>query len=412
MNREAWIDRAVDDAFSTAVSDLQDVIRIPSVNPGVDTGPVMRRVGELARRLGFAVAVDEVPADLAKAHRMTRAVNVLADMGSPGGPQLVLNAHVDTVAPGDGWRVDPFGARIENGVLYGRGALVSKSDVVGYLYAASIGMRALGGGARGRVTVALTGDEELGGWLGPYRLIRNGLVAPDWAVCPGFTHAVVVTHNGCWQWRVTLRGQSAHAAIPRAGVDPVIGAARVIEALYQYREHLARRSSATAGIAGPWMVVGTIEGGVHANMVADACRFEIDRRVPPDEDMEAAAAEVLEVVREAAAGSGCTVEVEEMLRADPMRRSGGDGGRLVRRLIRDASAVSGRPVAATGSPLYTDARHFSQAGIPVVCFGAGTGGIEAGGAHGPDERLVLEDFRQSMRIVARTVAGLLEAEDF
>jgi acetylornithine deacetylase/succinyl-diaminopimelate desuccinylase-like protein len=58
-------------------------------------------------------------------------------------------------------------------------------------------------------------------------------------------------------------------------------------------------------------------------------------------------------------------------------------------------------------PLYTDARHYAAAGVPVVLYGAGPRSIEEANAHRADERLPLDDLRKAPEVVARTLASLL-----
>jgi acetylornithine deacetylase/succinyl-diaminopimelate desuccinylase-like protein len=64
-------------------------------------------------------------------------------------------------------------------------------------------------------------------------------------------------------------------------------------------------------------------------------------------------------------------------------------------------------VVAKGSPLYTDARHYAAAGIPVVLYGAGPHTIQEANAHRADERLPLADLHKATEVVALTLATLL-----
>ena len=58
-------------------------------------------------------------------------------------------------------------------------------------------------------------------------------------------------------------------------------------------------------------------------------------------------------------------------------------------------------------PLYTDARHYAAAGVPIVLFGAGPHTIEEANAHRADERLKLDDLFKATEVVARALARLL-----
>jgi acetylornithine deacetylase/succinyl-diaminopimelate desuccinylase-like protein len=80
---------------------------------------------------------------------------------------------------------------------------------------------------------------------------------------------------------------------------------------------------------------------------------------------------------------------------------------LVDTLQFHASAVFGEPVPALGSPLYTDARIFGEAGIPCVLYGAGPRTVRESHAKRADERLALNDLRRATQVVARTLLDLL-----
>ena len=69
--------------------------------------------------------------------------------------------------------------------------------------------------------------------------------------------------------------------------------------------------------------------------------------------------------------------------------------------------ASAGPREASGTPLYTDARLFSERGIPAVIYGAGPRTVLESNAKRADEHIVLEDLRRATKVVARTLADLL-----
>ena len=72
-------------------------------------------------------------------------------------------------------------------------------------------------------------------------------------------------------------------------------------------------------------------------------------------------------------------------------------------LCRRASQVMGVAVAATGSPLYTDARYYAARGIPIVLYGAGPRTIEDANAHRADERLEFSVLAKATEVIALQV---------
>jgi len=85
--------------------------------------------------------------------------------------------------------------------------------------------------------------------------------------------------------------------------------------------------------------------------------------------------------------------------------------KLVEILQRHARRVIGVDVPANGVPLYTDARHYSAAGIPTVLYGAGPRTLLEANGHRADEQLVLDDLRKATTIIALSVSELLSGRE-
>lgn len=391
-----------------AVEFLAELVRTPSDNPPGDCAAHAERAAALLEELGFAVERHAVPAPLVAASGMISCTNLIVRRRFGDGPVIALNAHGDVVPPGAGWTHDPYGAAIADGWMYGRGVAVSKSDFATYAFALKA-LEEAGEPLAGTVELHFTYDEEAGGAIGPAWLLAEGLSRPDLAICAGFSYAVVTAHNGCLHLEATVHGRSAHAAMPFTGVDALEIATEALGDLYAYRRSLAGRVSATPGIGAPQLTVGLIEGGINTNVVPDRVTFRLDRRITPEETPEAAEAE-LDAVFAAVQRRHlqARIETRRILAARPLAELAG-GRRLRETLCRQASRVMGETVAATGVPLYTDARHYAERGIPVVLFGAGPHSIEAANAHRADERLPLSDLRRATEAVAATLAELLTA---
>ena len=295
--------------------------------------------------------------------------------------------------------------------MYGRGVAVSKSDFATYAFAllALEDLERSGTRLNGTVELHLTYDEEAGGEIGPKWLIEQGLTRPDLALGAGFSYAVVTAHNGALHLEVQVDGRSAHAAMPFTGVDALEAATAILSALYRWRKGLAERVSATPGIGSPQLTVGLIKGGINTNVVPDRVTFRLDRRMIPEENPAEVEAELRQVIATAAADfPKARVEVRRILLSEPLTPLPG-GERLAEALCRHATEVMGEPVASKGVPLYTDARHYAAAGVPIVLYGAGPHTIEEANAHRADERLPLDDLAKATRVVALTLAELLGA---
>jgi acetylornithine deacetylase/succinyl-diaminopimelate desuccinylase family protein len=387
---------------------LAELVRTPSDNPPGDCAPHAERTATLLEGLGLTVERHPVPPDLARAHGMISATNLVARRRFGDGPVIALNAHGDVVPPGDGWTTDPYGAVIRDGWMYGRGAAVSKSDIASYAFA-MLALEHAGTKPRGAVELHVTYDEETGGEIGPKYLLDQGISRPDLAIGAGFSYAVVTAHNGVLHLEVEVTGRSAHAAKPYTGIDALEAATGILSTLYAWRAKLADRVSGIAGIGAPQLTIGLISGGINTNVVPDRVTFRLDRRIVPEEDAEAVERELRDLIaRAGGAHVGSTVSARRIMLAAPLTPLPG-GKALTDLLCAHATRVMGEPIAAAGVPLYTDARHYAAAGVPIALYGAGPRSIEEANAHRADERVPLADLYRATEVIALTLADALSA---
>ena len=388
---------------------LAEIVKVPSDNPPGDCDRAAEGVAKRLETLGFVVERHKVPDALVRANGMISATNLIVRKTfGAGGPVIALNAHGDVVPPGTGWTRDPYGAEVVDGWMYGRGVAVSKSDIASYAFAI-LALAASGAKLNGTVELHVTYDEEAGGEIGPRWILEEKLSKPDLAIAAGFSYAVVTAHNGCLHLEVDVQGRSAHAARPFTGIDALEAANAILTALYGWRGGLAARTSKVPGIGSPQMTVGLISGGINTNVVPDRVTFRLDRRMVPEENPLEVEAELNAVIARAASlHPDAKVTVKRILLAEPLTPTE-KGAKLTEILCRHATKVMGEPVTASGVPLYTDARHYAKAGVPIVLFGAGPHTIEEANAHRADERLPLSDLYKATEVIALTLAELLTA---
>jgi succinyl-diaminopimelate desuccinylase len=387
---------------------LKALVRVPSDNPPGDCAPHAEAAAKLLTKLGFKVERHKVPHALVEQHGMTSVTNLVVrqKFGKGRGPVIALNAHGDVVPPGEGWKVDPYGAVEKQGAIYGRGAAVSKSDFATYAFAL-LALKAEPRGLDGTVELHLTYDEESGGFVGPKWLLDRKITKPDFAISAGFSYAIVTAHNGCLHLEITVNGKQAHAAMPESGADALEATTTVLRELYRERARLARRRSKIGGIGSAKLTVGLISGGINTNVVPDKVVLRVDRRVIPEEDGAAVERQLQDQVRAALRGrAGISVDFRRILLAEPLRPVAGIE-RLVHPLQTHAERVLKTPVEAKGVPLYTDARHYSARGIPTVLYGAGPRTILEANAHAANEHIRLSDLRAATEVIAATLRDLL-----
>jgi len=408
----ATLDRWVDAHFDEQVRLLQELVRVPTDTPPGNNTPHARRTAELLAGYGFDAQAHEVPDAEVKACGLQSITNLVVQRRyGPGGKVVALNAHGDVVPPGEGWAHDPYGGAIVDGKLYGRAAAVSKCDFTSFTFAtrALEALQAAGQPLAGGVDLLFTYDEEFGGELGPAWLLAKGLTKPDLEIAAGFSYQVVTAHNGCLQMEVTVHGKMGHAAVWHTAVDALQAATRILNALYAENQVLTQHRSAVPGISHGYINVGRIEGGTNTNVVPGKVVLKLDRRMIPEENPAEVEARIRALIEGAVAGcAGVSVEIKRLLLAHAMVPLAGNAP-LVESLTRHGTAVFGEPVEASGTPLYTDARLFSERGIPAVIYGAGPRTVLESNAKRADEHIVLEDLRRATKVVARTLYDLLRA---
>ncbi|WP_223589444.1 ArgE/DapE family deacylase [Neobacillus bataviensis] len=404
-----WVEEQEDEL----VHFLEKLVQTPSDNPIGDCYPIASLLHQQLYELGFDdVSLLKVDDDEVKANGMISLANVVAKsgFGIGNGTNIVLNAHGDVVPPGLGWSVDPYGAEIIEGKMYGRGVAVSKSDIAAYTFAVqALKQAGVHQPLTGQVDLAFTFDEETGGEIGPKWLLERAVIKPDLAIAAGFTYSAVNAHNGCLHFEIKTTGKSAHAALPHTGIDAIEATSQILNALYEYRKTLTVKKSSVPGIDHPTLVVGLITGGINTNVVPDECKIRIDRRLIPGEDAVQAEGELCEIVNQAVAHiEGLKVEIRKILHAESFGPVSEDSPLIEALNANWNLLMKGKgQLSINGVPIYADARHFYTKGIPTIMFGVGPKLLEEANGHRADENIRLEDLLDATKIIACTLYDLM-----
>ena len=277
---------------------MRDIVAIPSMDSQLKE--VGERIGSEMRKLGF----DEV--------RFDKMGNIMGRIGS-GSRVLVYDSHVDTVGIGDpsAWEWDPFVGKVEDGILYARGACDEKGSTPGMIYGLAFA-RDLG---------------LLDGWTAWYfgnmeewcdGIAPNTFVEVDPGVRPDFVVIgeprkmnVYRGHKGRVELKVTAKGRSAHAASNHLGDNaiykllPIIAGIRDLEPSLGDHPFLGH-----AKITVSDMQVKTPS----INAVPDEAVIFIDRRMTFGETKEQAIAQVRALIPPEHLA---TVTVEELFYDEP-----------------------------------------------------------------------------------------------
>ncbi len=399
----------------------RDLIRFPTVNPpGLDYGPICEF---LARRLaprGFEIALlraEGTPGDTDQHPRM----NLIArwESGRPG-PCVHFNGHIDVVAPGEGWSLDPFEGLIRDGRVYGRGAC----DMKGGLAAAIVAVEALldeGLDLPGVIEISATADEESGGYGGVAWLAERGYFTPprvDHVIIPEPLNVdrVCIGHRGVWWAEIETRGRIAHGSMPFLGDSAIRHMGAVMDRFErQLYPKLAGRQSAMPvvpeGARQSTLNINSLHGGeaeiaegLPTPLVADRCRMVIDRRFLIEEPLSLVKGEVHDILEELTRERpGFDYALRDLFEVAPTLAN--RDGPVASAAAAAVRRVLGREPRFVCSPGTYDQKHVDRIGRLKDCIAYGPGVLEL--AHQPDEWVDMDDMVDAAKVMALATIDLL-----
>jgi acetylornithine deacetylase len=333
--------------------------------------------------------------------------NLFATIGPDKPAGVIISGHTDTV-PWDGqdWSVDPLGAEVRDGRLWGRGS----ADMKGFIGVALAQVPAfLAAELPFALHFAFSYDEEVGGF-GAHRLIADlrerGVRALACIVGEPTGMVPALAHKGVYRWRCCVKGHAAHSSLTPQSVNAIEVGARVVGKLTDMAERWRDGAERYEGFDVPYTTgsVGVIEGGIADNVVPEDCRFHYEFRNLPGTDAHAMQAEVrayaasLEpAMRAVSADAG--IRFETICAMPAFLASTDDPAvQLARRLAEEDRTT----LVAFG----TEAGLFQRAGIPTVVCGPG----HIAQAHQADEYVSLDQLAAAERfLLALTAAGAVPA---
>jgi acetylornithine deacetylase/succinyl-diaminopimelate desuccinylase-like protein len=221
---------------------LQELLRIDTVNPPGNETAAAELLRAYLEQSGVACEL--------YARQPDRANLVARIPGSGGGPSLLFLSHTDTVlADPAEWRVDPWSGAVEEGCIWGRGALDMKSQVA----ASAVAMATLareGFEPAGDLVFAATADEEVG--EGEYMGLRwlcethADSVRTDYAINEGsgdrlelggrVFYLCATAEKMSAPFQLVVHGRSGHASLPGIADNALVKAAELVERIDAFRQ--------------------------------------------------------------------------------------------------------------------------------------------------------------------------------
>ena len=352
---------------------LQELIRIPSVNPdcAVDQGATGEkncaiRVGEILEACGAEVTFEDV---------LPGRPNVIGRFpGGEGKPGLLLAPHTDTVSV-QGMSIDPFGGEIRDGKIFGRGASDTKGTMAAMLWALHELREEIPRLSTAITFVGLMGEEA--GQPGSKHFASRYSAHFNFALVGEPTSLETVhAHKGCVWLRLSTKGRACHGSTPEKGDNAI---RKLIPHLEDLLKHLECRlpDYADPVLGLPTVSMGLLQGGSSPNIVPDECHVTLDFRETPALFEAGGSRHLVETFLEV---NGLTTQIKVSVIGDscPLLTDPETDG--IRRLLSIGSRL-------TTAPWFCDAGRLAECGIPSVACGPGN----IAQAHTKDEFLTVAD---------------------
>ena len=387
---------AVDDV--RVVEDLEELVQIPSVDGTAGESEVQAWCARRLAQMGLTVdhwALDlpgltadpDFPGMEVSRSEAWGCVGVLGGDGTPG---LILNGHVDVV-PGN-----EFSARVEDGVMWGRGTCDMKGGVAAILGAVAA-IVASGVQLRKPLAVHTVIGEEDGG-VGTFATLRRGHIGGACLIAEPTVGSVIPANAGSLTFRLEVSGLATHGSTRTRGVSAIekftlIQAA--LDALEAERNRDPHPLLAHLDLANP-LSVGMIRAGDWASTVPDLLIAEGRYGVRLGEPLAEARASFETAIAEVCAK-------DDWLRDHPVNVTwpGGEfasgllpeGDPLLADTVQAAVDAGAESPEVRGAPYGSDLRQYAAAGIPTVQYGPG----DVRYAHAADEHVRLSEVLHAVR---------------
>ena len=362
------------------------LIRCPSVTP--DEGGALVLLGEMLTGAGF---------DVTRVDRGETS-NLVARWGDKAHPKTFgFNGHTDVVPVGDlaAWTVDPFGAEIKDGILYGRGATDMKSGVAAFVAAAIDLVQE--SSPEGAILITITGDEEGPATDGTVAILDHMAAAGEQMdvclvgepTCPNeMGEMMKIGRRGSLNAWFTFNGKQGHAAYPHRARNPLPAMAKLMDMMAEHE-----LDDGTEHFDASTLAIVTMDTGNEAtNVIPAECRATVNIRFN-DAHSGASITEWMQgLVQQVTEETGIVIEMAVKVSGESFITPPGDLSALVAKAV---TAEVGRVPELSTSGGTSDAR-FMKAHCPVVEFG-----LVGKTMHQVDENVPVDQIHQLKAIYSR-----------
>ncbi len=402
---------AASELYDDAVDLLSDLI--PFESTAGNEGPAMRymheRMGEVADEIEFVEVTEAIKDDPDYSYPLVTEYgdrpNVRAvKRGAGGGRSVILNTHLDVVPPSSG-HVDPFDPRVEDGVIYGRGACDAKGQVTTIWLLFRL-LEELGIEPAGDIIVHLVIEEEIGG-NGTLAMVRRGEAADACVVLEPTNFVLLPQVRGAVWFDASVYGQAGHSGMPGGTVSALLKAIDVIRIFEGYHDRILAESRGHYPLFDQFenpmpLTVGMLEAGNWPAAAPQHANLQGVLGLLPDRTKEQVMEEMEAAVREC--GDPWLADPDNFEMEFTYRHDANviEPDHPLVLALQEAARAVGKEGEVSAMTASCDAWMYNnQLEIPTVVFGPGDLGV----AHSDHEQIPVQEMLDAAAALATFVDG-------
>ena len=375
------------------VSLTADLVRCPSVTP--EEGGAIDLLEQLLEKNGFSCT------------RIVRGQvsNLFAKWGTgKNGRVFGFNGHTDVVPVGDlsSWTVDPFGAEIKDGYLYGRGATDMKSGVAAFVASAIDFVN--NKPPDGSIVITITGDEE-------GEAVDGTVAILDWMKQNGekIDHCLVgeptspsqmgemmkIGRRGSMNAKITATGTQGHSAYPDRANNPIVAMVKLLDKLESHQLDVGTEHFDPSTLA----ITSVDTGNKASNVIPAVTKAAVNIRFNDSHSGSSLVSWLKDEIEKVSAEYGIKFETDFKISGESFITPPGELSGLISEAVKKELGVTPK-LSTTGGT--SDAR-FIKDMCPVTEFG-----LVGKTMHAVDEKVETKQINQLKEIYSRVLEAYFE----
>ena len=375
------------------VSLTADLVRCPSVTP--EEGGAIDLLEQLLEKNGFSCT------------RIVRGQvsNLFAKWGTGrNGRVFGFNGLADVVTVGDlsSWTVDPFGAEIKEGYLYGRGATDMKSGVAAFVASAIDFVN--NKPPDGSIVITITGDEE-------GEAVDGTVAILDWMKQNGekIDHCLVgeptspsqmgemmkIGRRGSMNAKITAIGIQGHSAYPDRANNPIVAMVKLLDKLESHQLDVGTEHFDPSTLA----ITSVDTGNKASNVIPAVTKAAVNIRFNDSHSGSSLVSWLKDEIEKVSAEYGIKFETDFKISGESFITPPGELSDLISEAVKKELGVTPK-LSTTGGT--SDAR-FIKDMCPVTEFG-----LVGKTMHAVDEKVETKQINQLKEIYYRILEAYFE----